>query len=122
MTTFKTVAKVGEIPVGEGRAYEFDGRMVAVFLIDGHYMAMDDFCPHMGASLAAGAVEDGCVTCPWHAWSFKISDGTWCENPRIKVDTYEVLVEGDEIKVGSVDKTDESAGELTDGNTADETS
>lgn len=99
MTTFKTVAKVGDIPEGEGRAYEFNGRMVAVFLINGEYQAIDDFCPHMGASLAAGHVEDGCVTCPWHAWTFKISDGEWVENPKINVDVYEVMVESDEVKV-----------------------
>ena len=103
MTTFKTVARVGDIPAGEGRAYEVNGRMVAVFFIDGEYHAIDDFCPHMGASLATGAVDDGSVMCPWHAWRFTISDGTWCENPRIKVDTFEVFLEGDEIKVGAAD-------------------
>ena len=100
MTTFKTVARVGDIPADEGRAYELDGRMVAVFHIDGQYQAIDDFCPHMGASLAAGSVEDGCVMCPWHAWRFRISDGTWCDNPKINVDTFAVRVTGNEIQVG----------------------
>ena len=99
MNSFQTVAKVGDIPAGEGRAFELDGKMIAVFLIDGQYEAIDDFCPHMGASLAAGAVEAGMVICPWHAWCFKLDDGTWCDNPKIKVDVYEVLVEGDEIRV-----------------------
>lgn len=121
MTTFKTVAKVGDIPPGEGRAYEFDGRMVAVFLIDGEYQAIDDFCPHMGASLAAGAVEAGMVICPWHAWCFKLSDGTWCDNPKVKVDVFEVLVEGDEIKVGAVDSPDEK-GDAGDSDAAEEPS
>ncbi len=121
MTTFKTVAKVGDIPPGEGRAYELDGRMVAVFLIDGEYQAIDDFCPHMGASLAAGAVEAGLVICPWHAWCFKLSDGTWCDNPKIKVDVFEVLIEGNEIKVGAVDSPAEK-GEKDFGESADGTS
>ena len=99
MTAFKTVAKVGEIPPGEGRAYELDGRMVAVFFVDGEYQAIDDFCPHMGASLAAGTVEDGAVMCPWHAWRFKLSDGTWCDNPQIAADSFDVRVQGDEIQV-----------------------
>ena len=98
MSTFQTVAKVGDVPAGEGRAFELDGKMIAVFLIDGEYKAIDDFCPHMGASLAAGAVEAGMVICPWHAWCFKLDDGEWCDNPKIKVDVYEVLVEGDEIR------------------------
>ena len=116
MTTFKTVARVGEIPAGEGRAFELDGNMIAVFLIDGESQAIDDFCPHMGASLAAGAVEAGLVICPWHAWCFKLDDGTWVDNPKIKVDVYEVLVEGDEIKVGAVDSSGEK-----DGGEAEET-
>ncbi len=49
--------------------------------------------------LGAGAVEDGVVTCPWHAWRFKVSDGTWCDNPRIKIDSFEVGVVGEEIQV-----------------------
>ena len=124
MTTFKTVAKVGDIPAGEGRAYELDGRMVAVFLEDGRYKAIDDFCPHMGASLAAGAIEDGLVICPWHAWCFKLADGEWTDNPNIKVDTFEVLVEGDEIKVGvneAADSDADSADESDEGPAGDAT-
>jgi len=116
MTQFKTVARVGEIPASEGRAYEYNGRMVAVFLIDDEYQAIDDFCPHMGASLAAGPVEDGTVMCPWHAWCFKLADGTWIENPKIKVDTFQVRIVGDEIQVGGPDpaesdKPDEGSGD-----------
>ena len=58
------VAKVGDIPVGEGRSFPVSGTMVAVFHVaDGEYRAINDFCPHMGASLATGHYEDGAVTC-----------------------------------------------------------
>lgn len=99
MSEFTAVAKVGSIPDGEGAAFAVNGRMVAVFNEGGEYFAIDDFCPHMGASLACGRVENGIVACPWHAWRFKIHDGTWCDNPRIKIDAFEVRVEGDEIQV-----------------------
>ncbi len=99
MSDFVTVAKVGDIPEGEGRAYPVNGRMVAVFNRGSEYCAIDDFCPHMGASLAGGWVEGNVVTCPWHAWRFNVCDGTWCDNPRIKIDSFEVRVEGDEIQV-----------------------
>lgn len=102
MTEFKTVARVGDIPEGEGRAFEVHGRMVAVFCIQGQYQAIDDFCPHMGASLAAGAVEGDVVSCPWHAWRFSVCDGTWRDNPKIKIDAFAVRVEGEEIQVGPV--------------------
>ena len=99
MSDFTTVAKVSEIPAGEGQAYAVNGRMVAVFNENGKYFAIDDFCPHMGASLAGGYLEKGIVTCPWHAWRFCIHDGQWCDNPRVKIDAFEVRVEGDEIQV-----------------------
>lgn len=122
MPAFKTVARVGDIPPGEGRAYEVHGRMVAVFFVDGEYHAIDDFCPHMGASLAAGAVEDGVVCCPWHAWRFDITDGTWCDNPKIKVDRFEVALQGDEIKVGVIDSTSTDVEDSPEPTTDDEAS
>ena len=101
MSEFQTVAKVGEIPEGEGRAYLVGDRMVAVFLVNGEYSAINDVCMHMGASLATGYVENGAVTCPWHAWRFCVKEGTWLDNPRAKIrqDCYEVRVVGNEIQV-----------------------
>ncbi|MFM7117735.1 MAG: Rieske (2Fe-2S) protein, partial [Planctomycetota bacterium] len=52
--------------------------------------AIDDQCPHMGASLASGYLENCTVACPWHAWRFDIRDGSWCDNPRVKIDSYPV--------------------------------
>lgn len=99
MPEFTTVAKTTDIPLGEGRAYAVAGRMVAVFHTAEGFHAIDDFCPHMGASLAGGYVEDGMVACPWHAWRFSLNDGAWCDNPRLKVDCFELRVEGDEVQV-----------------------
>lgn len=98
-TEFTTVAKLGAIPEGEGITVAIGERLIAVFNSGGNYFAIDDLCPHMGASLGAGAVEDGVVTCPWHAWRFKVCDGTWCDNPRIKIASFEVRVVDDEIQV-----------------------
>ncbi len=112
MPEFITVAKVGDIPVNEGRAYEVDEQMVAVFNHNGEYLAIDDMCPHMGASLATGHFEsaDCTVTCPWHAWRFDTRDGTWCDNRRLKVDVYQVRVVGDEIQVAPADTTESRTG------------
>ena len=100
MADFVTVAKVGSIPEGTGNAIAVGDRLVAVFnLGSGQYYAIDDLCPHMGASLAAGHVEGEIVTCPWHAWRFRVTDGTWCDNPRIKTQAFEVRTVGDEIQV-----------------------
>ena len=100
MSEFITVAKVGSIPIGQGASFPVGDRLVAVFNHGGTYTAIDDVCPHMGASLGAGQLdEEGKVTCPWHAWRFDVCDGTWCDNPTLKIDAFEVRVEEDEIQV-----------------------
>lgn len=104
MPEFLTVAKLGDIPDGEGRAFEYQDQMVAVFNDQGTYRAIDDMCPHMGASLAVGHYEDCIVTCPWHGWSFDTRDGAWCDNRRISIDVFQVRVVGDEIQVAAIEK------------------
>lgn len=105
MSDFHTVAKVGDIPEGQGQAFNVGGRTVAVFNTKEGYQAIDDFCPHMGASLASGPLEDGVVVCPWHAWGFQLCDGAWLDNPKIKVDCFEVRIVDDEIQVRIDQKT-----------------
>ena len=99
MSEFTTVARVDEIPEGEARSFQVEGRIIGIFHEAGKFHAMDDICPHMGASLASGYMEDGIVTCPWHAWRFCYHDGNWCDNPTISIDTFELRIEGDEIQV-----------------------
>ncbi|MCE9632345.1 MAG: Rieske (2Fe-2S) protein [Planctomycetia bacterium] len=96
---FTPVARVGDIPTGEGRTFEVAGRLIAVFFDGREYHAMDDLCPHMGASLGSGPFVDGLVTCPWHAWRFRVCDGAWCDNEKLKVEVFDVRVAGDAIEV-----------------------
>ena len=98
---FETVARVGEIKEDEGAVFPVNGTMVAIFLHEGEYYALNDFCPHMGASLSCGAVEKGQVYCPWHAWRFALKDGLWLDNPKGKVHcaSYSVRIVNDEIQV-----------------------
>jgi nitrite reductase (NADH) small subunit/3-phenylpropionate/trans-cinnamate dioxygenase ferredoxin subunit len=99
MSEFITVAKVGSIEDGTGQAFAVGGKMVAVFNCGGKYYAINDFCPHMGASLASGYLEGETVTCPWHAWRFRVTDGAWMDNPKVHTACYELQIVGDEIQV-----------------------
>lgn len=99
MTDFTTVARTEAITEGTGQAFAVNGRMVAVFYHGGEYFAIDDFCPHMGASLAGGPIDDGVVACPWHFWRFRLRDGAWMDNPNICVDSFDVRVLDGEIQV-----------------------
>jgi nitrite reductase (NADH) small subunit/3-phenylpropionate/trans-cinnamate dioxygenase ferredoxin subunit len=99
MADFHFVCRVDELVEGQGKTVEAGGKLVAVFLENGHYYAIDDVCPHMGASLSGGCLEDGIVTCAWHGWRFRLADGAWADNPRIKIGCYPVRVEGAEVQV-----------------------
>jgi nitrite reductase (NADH) small subunit/3-phenylpropionate/trans-cinnamate dioxygenase ferredoxin subunit len=92
MSDFVTVARVGEIPDGQGRTFRAGGRAVAVFRVGDDYFALDDRCPHMGASLGLGEVRDGMVICDRHLWSFRLSDGACAESGRLRAETLAVRV------------------------------
>jgi len=67
---------VGDIPLGEGRAYVVDGEPVAVFrLRDGSVRALSAICPHRGGPLADGQIDRNVVVCPLHLNSFDLATG-----------------------------------------------
>lgn len=99
MSTFQTVCQVGDLAEGESKTVLVGQKPIAVFLNGGQFFAIEDVCPHMGASLAGGQVSQGIVTCPWHAWRFRLHDGAWADNPRLKIGSFPVRVEGDEVQV-----------------------
>ena len=99
MSDYENVGSVADFTTGSGKAVIVDGRMVAVFRDGDDWFAIDDLCPHMGASLAEGHVEGRCVTCPWHAWRFSVENGQWEDNPRVAVETFEVKIDGDQVLV-----------------------
>jgi nitrite reductase (NADH) small subunit/3-phenylpropionate/trans-cinnamate dioxygenase ferredoxin subunit len=103
MAEFQVVGRVGDLAEGESKTVAVGNKLVALFLKEGRYFAIDDVCPHMGASLSDGFVENGIVTCPWHAWRFRLADGAWADNPRIKIGCYLVRVVGEEIQLQVTD-------------------
>lgn len=46
--------------------------------------AIANRCTHRGGPLRAGTIEDGCVTCPWHASRFRLSDGEIVDGPATR--------------------------------------
>lgn len=97
---FATLCSVDAVPEGGGATIAMGDRLLAVFRRSGTFYAIDDICPHMGASLGAGCLDDDLtVTCPWHAWRFRVTDGVWCDNPRLKIDSYDVRVHEGQVLV-----------------------
>lgn len=99
MPRFVKLATVGELPVGAAKEVEFDGRVYALFNVDGVLSVIDGICPHQGGPLADGRLEGCSVACPWHGWEFNVQTGGTPLGPRIKVDVFEVKIEGDDVLV-----------------------
>jgi len=99
MAEFQTVCRLDDLQEGVGRCFIVAGQILALFRQGDKVHAIDDACPHMGFSLAGGAVEDGVVTCPLHAWRFRLEDGSWLSSPRVKVGCYRVRIDNDEVQV-----------------------
>ena len=56
------VRAIGERPL----RYWVDGRELVVWRGAEGLLVAPNACPHLGASLADGALRDGCLVCPWH--------------------------------------------------------
>jgi len=97
--SFVCVAKPEEILEGSGKMIEIDNHEVALFRLDGAIYAISNVCPHQGGSLAEGKICGEEVLCPWHQWRFNIKDGTSPLSPNLKIKTYPVKQEGDQVLI-----------------------
>lgn len=95
---FVTVGKFSDIPPVGGREVIVNGRKIAIFKTSTGLYAIDAECPHKGAPLAIGLVDDDKVYCALHGWEFDLRTGI-CRSERAEVGTYPVRVEGDELRV-----------------------
>ena len=97
---FIKVARSKRVKEGRGYAVHFEGTKIALFRSGGKVYALKDSCPHQGAPLSDGFVEDGCAVCFYHDWKFKLSDGAFDHNELVKIPTYQVKEEGGRIFIG----------------------
>ena len=82
------------LPAPGGRTLlRLDGRCVALFRVEDEYLAIDDSCPHQGASLAGGRVEGGAVQCPAHGLRFDLRSGCLRNAPQLRVAVYPIDIE-----------------------------
>ena len=61
--------------------------------------AVSGICQHQNGPLAEGRYLDGCLTCPWHGFQYRVEDG--CAPPPFteKLPVFRVRVEGDRVLV-----------------------
>jgi len=88
--------RVGDVALwvkGRGRRVEVDGRPIAVFWDGTSWTALDDTCPHMGASLADGRLFGGELQCSWHEWRYDRTTGQCPLRPWARVNVHDVRID-----------------------------
>jgi nitrite reductase/ring-hydroxylating ferredoxin subunit len=115
LSVFRKVGSVKQFRDGIGRAVTVDGREIAVFRKGDRFHAMDDKCPHMGASLSMGRLVGDKIECAWHEWRFDLETGCNAYKEWACVAIHEVRIEGDDVLVKLAEpretKKDETPGD-----------
>lgn len=108
------VCRADEIRPGQRRIFAVGGRGgIGVFNVGGEYFAIRNRCPHRSGPLCRGRIRPHVVSprvnqyaferegeilkCPWHQWEFDLRTGHSLYDPRMRVQTYPVVVEGDDL-------------------------
>lgn len=72
-----------------------DGEAIAVFRDGNKVSAVSNVCRHQGGPLGEGKIVDGCITCPWHGFQYRMEDGRSPPPFTEKIATYMTkLVDG----------------------------
>jgi nitrite reductase/ring-hydroxylating ferredoxin subunit len=99
MAEFIKVASVSELAPGSAKAIELKGKTIALFNVKGTIYATDNTCLHQGGPLGDGELMGELIICPWHQWEYNVRTGEMVGDSSVKLATYPVQVEGDDIKV-----------------------
>jgi len=112
-TTGHVVAAISELPAGARKIVEVNGHEIGLFNVQDNYYALLNYCPHRSGPLCLGrqrplvvsddvyhvdyAREDEIIKCPWHQWEFDIKTGVALYDPKLRVRTYRVEKEGENL-------------------------
>jgi 3-phenylpropionate/trans-cinnamate dioxygenase ferredoxin subunit len=96
------VCPTEDLPPGACRIVEWEDLEIGVFNCNGTFLAIEDRCTHDNGTLAEGEFDpDACtVECPRHGSLFDLRTGSPKTLPAYRpVDTFRVIVDGDQIKL-----------------------
>ena len=75
------------------------GERIAVFRDGAEIGALTNLCAHQNGPIGEGRIIDGCVTCPWHGYQYRLADG--CAPPPFteRLATYRVRIRNGIVEV-----------------------
>ena len=83
------VAQVDELEEARAKIIRpVDGDAIAVFRDGNRIAAVSNVCRHQGGPLGEGKIVDGCITCPWHGFQYRMEDGQSPPPFTEKISTY----------------------------------
>lgn len=95
----ETIAPLQDLPDGEGYLWKSGALELAVFRRGDEVSAIENACPHAGASLCSGYADGTIVVCPWHGWEFEIATGKGLSVEGVDCEAFRVVVEDGVAKV-----------------------
>lgn len=98
-----------ELGPGQRKLVFIDGRSVVLFNIDGAIHAIDNACPHQGASVANGRLDGYVLSCPAHGLRFDLLRGCIPGAGRLSLTTFPVRVIDGKLFVSVEDSAADSA-------------
>jgi 3-phenylpropionate/trans-cinnamate dioxygenase ferredoxin subunit len=75
-----------------------EGRSIALFKVEDAIYAIDDTCPHNGASLVSGKLDGCTVQCPAHGLRFDLATGA-LRGGGLSVATYPTRIVDGSIEI-----------------------
>ncbi len=99
MSDYTKVTKTSDIREGRGKTFTVHGRRIAIFNENNKFCAVDNTCPHALGSLGRGRIRNGMAVCPVHGYAYDTKTGECHTDPRLRIRTYPVIVEDEEVKV-----------------------
>ncbi len=85
---------IDDIAVGTMKSVKIDGHRICLVRTASGLHAIDHACPHEGYGLTQGELDGDLLTCAWHNWKFRVTDGT-CVQGEEAVQTHDVSVAAD---------------------------
>ncbi len=77
------------------------GERIAVFRDSARIAAVTNLCAHQNGPLGEGRVIDGCITCPWHGYQYRLETGCAPAPFAEKLATYRLRLRDGVIEVHS---------------------
>jgi DMSO/TMAO reductase YedYZ heme-binding membrane subunit/nitrite reductase/ring-hydroxylating ferredoxin subunit len=89
------------------------GERIAVFRDGARVAALSNVCAHQNGPVGEGRIIDGCVTCPWHGYQYRLEDG--CAPPPFheKLATYRTRIRRGLVEVEPIAQPAGTPGPMT---------